>query len=245
MNAAIELKGVTKHFKDVTAIKDINVKIAQGEILGVIGPSGSGKTTLLRMIDFLETPDKGTVALDGSEIRAGSTAADRARRNIGMVLQKPVVLNRSVANNLAYSLLIRGWQEDKIKARVAEELKRLGLSERKRKNARTLSGGEMQRLSFARSTIYEPKILLLDEFAANLDPKNVGLLEEQIRRYALEDASRTVVMVTHNIFQAKRLCTKVALMWEGEIVEIADKKTFFENPTDPRSSAFVSGDLVY
>jgi tungstate transport system ATP-binding protein len=245
MSAAVDLKGVTKQFNDVTAVKGVNMSVAHGEIFGILGPSGSGKSTLLRIIDFLESPDSGTVSFDGVRIRAGTVAAGKKMRDIGMVLQKPVVLNRSVANNLAYSLLIRGWDEKRIDARVDEELKRFGLSDRRRKNARTLSGGEMQRLSFARSTVYGPKILLLDEFAANLDPRNVGLLEEQIRRYSSEDPSRTVVMVTHNIFQAKRLCTRLALMWDGEIVEISDKNEFFENPRDPRSAAFVKGDLVY
>jgi len=245
MSAAIDLKGVTKQFNDVTAVKDVDVSIAHGEIFGILGPSGSGKSTLLRIIDFLETPDTGKLFFDGVEICAGTVAAGKKMREIGMVLQKPVVLNRSVANNLAYSLFIRGWDEKKIDARVDKELRRCGLSDRRRKNARTLSGGEMQRLSFARSTVYGPKILLLDEFAANLDPRNVGLLEEQIRRYSSEDPSRTVVIVTHNIFQAKRLCTRLALMWDGEIVEISDKNAFFENPRDPRSSAFVKGDLVY
>ena len=245
MSAAIDLKGVTKQFNDVTAVKDVDVSIAHGEIFGILGPSGSGKSTLLRIIDFLETPDRGKLFFDGVEICAGTVAAGKKMREIGMVLQKPVVLNRSVANNLAYSLFIRGWDEKKIDARVDKELRRCGLSDRRRKNARTLSGGEMQRLSFARSTVYGPKILLLDEFAANLDPRNVGLLEEQIRRYSSEDPSRTVVIVTHNIFQAKRLCTRLALMWDGEIVEISDKNAFFENPRDPRSSAFVKGDLVY
>lgn len=245
MTAAIELKCVTKRFKDVTAVNNVSVDIEQGEIFGILGPSGSGKSTLLRIMDLLEIPDKGSVLIDGKKASVGSAMAVRMRRSMGMVLQKPVVLNRSVVNNLAYSLFIRGWDEKKVYDRVDQELKRYGLLERKNKNARTLSGGEMQRLSFARSTVYEPKILLLDEFAANLDPRNVALLEEQIRQYSSEDSSRTVVIVTHNVFQARRLCTRIALMWDGEAVEVSDKKKFFDSPKDPRSSAFVKGEIVY
>ena len=245
MSAAIELRNVTKKFNEVVAVKKVSVSIEKGEIFGILGPSGSGKSTLLRIMDLLETPSEGSVLIDGKKASVGSPMTVQIRRRIGMVLQKPVVLNRSVANNLAYSLFIRGWDENKIYSRVDEELKKYGLLERKNKNARTLSGGEMQRLSFARSTVYEPKILLLDEFAANLDPHNVALLEEQIKQYSSEDPSRTVVIVTHNVFQAKRLCNRIALMWDGEAVEISDKQTFFSNPKDPRSSAFVKGDLVY
>lgn len=245
MSAAVELRNVTKRFNEVVAVKNVSVGIEKGEVFGILGPSGSGKSTLLRIMDLLETPSEGSLFFEGKRTTPGASSAVQIRRRIGMVLQKPVVLNRSVANNLAYSLFIRGWPEEKVYARVNEELKRYGLLERKNKNARTLSGGEMQRLSFARSTVYEPKILLLDEFAANLDPRNVALLEEQIRQYSVEDPARVIVMVTHNVFQARRLCSRIALMWEGEAVEIADKKTFFENPKDPRSSAFVKGDLVY
>jgi tungstate transport system ATP-binding protein len=164
---------------------------------------------------------------------------------MGMVLQKPVALNRSVWNNLAYALRIRGVAEEEIVQKVTLELKGLGLSDRNQKNARTLSGGEMQRLCFARATIYGPEILLLDEFAANLDPPNVALLEAQLRSFMEESEDRCVIMVTHNLFQAKRLCDKVALMWDGEIVELADRDKFFENADDPRTAGFVSGELVY
>lgn len=162
-----------------------------------------------------------------------------------MVLQKPVVLNRSVAHNLSYPLEIRGWDEGRILKIVEDQLRRLGLHERRGINARNLSGGEMQRLCFARAAIYGPSTLLLDEFAANLDPANVVLLEEQVRQYVQGAPGRTVVIVTHNMFQAKRMCTRVALMWDGEIVEVADTQKFFESPADPRTSSFVRGESVY
>jgi len=103
----------------------------------------------------------------------------------------------------------------------------------------------MQRLCFARATIHAPSILLLDEFAANLDPANVALLENRVQQYIREDSERTVVIVTHNMFQARRMCTRVTLLWDGEIVETADKKKFFEDPHDPRTASFVSGESIY
>ena len=245
MSNAIALKEITKRYKDVTALRSVSLTASKGEVFGLLGPSGSGKSTLLRMIDLLEAPDSGEVEINGETVHSDSKEAFQTRRRIGMVLQKPIVLNRSVENNLAYALFIRGWSEEETQKRVDRELKRLGLEERRKKNARTLSGGEMQRLCFARSTIFDPSLLLLDEFTANLDPANVALLEDMIRNYASEDKERTVMVVTHNLFQAKRMCHRIALMWDGQVVEVADKKRFFEAPEDERTAAFVSGELVY
>lgn len=245
MNSAIALEDVTKRYNGVTAVKHASFEVPKGEVFGILGPSGAGKSTILRMIDLLELPSEGRLKLDSRYIDASSPGAESTRRSIGMVLQKPVVLNRSVENNLGYALLIRGWDEDRISQVVDTELKKLGLFERRKTNARNLSGGEMQRLCFARATIHAPSILLLDEFAANLDPANVALLENQVQQYIKEDSERTVVIVTHNMFQARRMCTRVTLLWDGEIVETADKKKFFEDPQDPRTAAFVSGESVY
>ena len=245
MSNAIALKEITKRYKDVTALRSVSLTASKGEVFGLLGPSGSGKSTLLRIIDLLETPDSGEVRINGETVHSDSKDAFQTRRRIGMILQKPMVLNRSVENNLAYALLIRGWSEEEIHKRVDRELKRLGLEERRMKNARTLSGGEMQRLCFARSTIFDPALLILDEFTANLDPANVALLEDMVRGYASEDEDRAVIVVTHTLFQAKRMCHRMALMWDGEVVEVADRKRFFEAPEDERTAAFVSGELVY
>lgn len=245
MKTAIALEGVSKRYNSVIAVKHASLTVSKGEVFGIVGPSGAGKSTLLRIIDLLESPTEGRLQIDGQYVVPTSTRAETVRRNMGMVLQRPVVLNRSVANNLGYSLMIRGWDEARIGEVVDAELKRLGLHERRRTNARNLSGGEMQRLCFARATVHSPSILLLDEFAANLDPTNVALLENQVQQYVKEDPDRTVVIVTHNMFQAKRMCTRVALLWDGEIIEVADRRKFFEDPEDPRTAAFVSGESVY
>ena len=245
MTDAISLKGVSKRYKDVDALKKVSLTVTEGEVFGIVGPSGAGKSTMLRIMDLIEPPTEGELFIRGERMAFSGRKADLARRAIGMVLQKPVVLNRSVANNLAYALMIRGWDEEKAAEKVDVELKRLGLHGRRRKNARILSGGEMQRLCFARATIHDPGILLLDEFAANLDPANVALLEEQVKDYMAQDRARTAVIVTHNMFQARRMCDRVALMWGGEMVEVAGRTDFFESPKDQRTAAFVKGESVY
>ncbi len=245
MTPPVSLENVTKRYGDVVAVAQADLQVTSGEVFGLVGPSGAGKSTLLRLIDLLEAPDKGKVSVLGKSADPMSKQADEIRLGIGMVHQKPVVLNRSVANNLAYPLMIRGWDEGRIWPTVDRELKKLGLEDRRDKNAKTLSGGEMQRISFSRTTIFSPKLLLLDEFAANLDPANVTLLEGMVRGYMGEDPSRATVLVTHNLFQAKRMCDRVGLMWGGEFVEVAEMKKFFEAPEDKRTAAFVKGDLVY
>lgn len=245
MNPTVELRGVTRKYKDVFAVREASLSVMPGKVLGIVGPSGAGKSTLLRLVDLLEPPDEGKILVHGEHVLFDSAEATEIRRRTGMVLQRPVALNRSVRNNLAYALRIRGFEEDKIYGMVDQELKRLGLADRSLKNARTLSGGEMQRLCFARATIFGPDILLLDEFAANLDPANVALLENQLKTFMSEGNNRTVVIVTHNLFQARRLCDDVALMWDGRIVEMADKEKFFNDPADVRTAEFVKGEVVY
>lgn len=245
MTEILRLDAVTRRYKDVIAVKNVSLSASSGEVLGILGPSGAGKTTILRMMDLLESPDSGSVLIHGKPVDAATRQAAELRRNFGMVFQKPVVLNRSVANNLAYALKIRSWDEIQTADKVRSEMERFGLEGRMGKNARTLSGGEMQRLCFARVMIHSPEVLLLDEFAANLDPANVAMLEDRVRHYAAEDHRRGVVLVTHNLFQARRMCDRIALMWDGELVEVAPKKKFFENPDDDRTAAFVKGELVY
>jgi tungstate transport system ATP-binding protein len=110
--------------------------------------------------------------------------------------------------------------------------------------AHKLSGGEMQRVALARALVIDPAVLLLDEPTANLDPYNIGLIEDIVRQHNRE-RSTTVVLVTHNVFQARRLAHRVGLMLAGRVVEVADTPTFFDSPSDPRTAAFVRGDMVY
>ena len=120
----------------------------------------------------------------------------------------------------------------------------MGLGDLAKQHARTLSGGEAQRVALARAMILQPDALLLDEPTANLDPYNVGLIEQIVTRLNREHGT-TIVLVTHNVFQAKRISHRAAFLLDGKIVEVADTETFFESPKDPRTGAFVRGDMVY
>ncbi|MFQ6058951.1 MAG: phosphate ABC transporter ATP-binding protein [Anaerolineae bacterium] len=239
---AYRLDGVVKVYGQREVLHIDALEICQGEIFGIVGPSGAGKSTLLRLLDFLELPTRG-------RIRFGDYVADGAgpaplfvRRQVTTVFQRPVLLNTSVYHNVAYGLKIRGEKE--VDRRVREVLEQVGLSQFAREPVRNLSGGEAQRVALARAMVIEPQVLLLDEPTANLDPYNVGLIESIIARLNRERGT-TMVLVSHNVFQAKRLAHRVALLLEGRIVEVSGVREFFEAPRDPRTAAFVRGEMVY
>jgi tungstate transport system ATP-binding protein len=231
--------------------------IYEGEILALVGPSGAGKSTLLRLLNFLEIPTSGMIHYDDQAITSASSERSSSnpvngargrgtvplaiRRQVTTVFQRPVLQRASVRANVAYGLRLRGLRDDD---RVAAMLEEVGLAGLAAQAAQTLSGGEMQRVALARALVLEPRVLLLDEPTANLDPYNVSLIESLI---CARNASHgtTIVMVTHNVFQAKRLAQRVGLLLNGNLIELTDTASFFAAPADPRTAAFVRGEMVY
>jgi tungstate transport system ATP-binding protein len=236
-----EVRNVTMTYGKRCVLTINELDIVKGEIMALVGPSGVGKSTLLRILNFLEPPTTGSVRFQGRIFQNGQDVPLSVRRRITTVFQKPVLLRRSVEANVAYGLNLRG---ERVNSQVHAALESVGLADLAKQPARTLSGGEAQRLALARAMILRPDVLLLDEPTANLDPYNVGLIEKMVRQLNAEHGT-TIVLVTHNVFQAKRLAGRVALMLEGRIVEAADVHSFFESPRDERTSAFVRGDMVY
>ncbi len=220
-----------------------NLVIEQGEIFGIVGPSGAGKSSLLRLLALLERPVRGSVAvyLNGRPATC-ETASIAERRQVVMVFQRPLLLSRQVRANVAYGLHLRGERNNR--DRVDDVLRRVDLLRLANAPCYTLSGGEMQRVAIARALVLEPRVLLLDEPTANLDPYNVALIEDLIHDQHVQHHT-TIVLVTHNIFQARRLATRVALVLDGELIEVAPADDFFNTPADPRTAAFLSGDFVY
>ena len=222
------------------AVLDVpELDIGKGELLAIVGPSGAGKSTLLRLLHFLEPPTNGTIAY--REFAPGYPLPLPARRTIAMVFQRPELLHRSVGDNVRYGLRIRGMEDE---SRIREALSEVGLSAFADVPASTLSGGEVQRVALARVLVLRPDVLLLDEPTANLDPRNVALVEGVIQRMRAQ-ANTTVVLVTHNVFQARRLADRVAFLLGGKLIELSDAEKFFNEPDDPRSRAFVRGEMVY
>ncbi len=236
------LQNVTKTYQDRCVLTVNSLKVQRGEIFALVGPSGAGKSTLLRLLNFIEPPTTGRIRFLDTEFTIDQQVPLGLRRRVTTVFQRPILLNRSVEANVEYGLKLRNHAASGKKVAVA--LEKVGLTDLARQRARTLSGGEAQRVALARALVLDPDVLLLDEPTANLDPFNVGLIEEIVSERNRED-NTTLVLVTHNVFQARRLAHRVALMLEGEIVEVKDVESFFDAPEDPRTRAFVRGEMVY
>ncbi|MCP4363017.1 MAG: phosphate ABC transporter ATP-binding protein [Chloroflexi bacterium] len=237
-----QLEGIKQRYNGRCVLEIDVLTIYSSEILALVGPSGVGKSTLLRLLNFLEPPSQGTVTFQGQPFNTKQEMPLSNRRRVTTVFQRPFLLNRSVAENVRYGLKLRGQQNSQLQ--VEQALQQVGLSELARQKAKTLSGGEAQRVALARAIVIQPEVLLLDEPTANLDPANVALIETIIRQINEQQAT-TIILVTHNIFQAKRLAHRVVFLLEGKIVETAAADTFFTAPQDPRTAAFVRGDMVY
>lgn len=223
----------------VLTVDELDVE--RGEVVALVGPSGAGKSTLLRLLNFLELPTEGSIEYRGRLFDARNPLPLALRREVTTVFQRPLLLSRSVRDNVAYPLQLRGRNGQE---KVAQALDRVGLLPLARQAARTLSGGEAQRVALARALVTEPTVLLLDEPTANLDPYNVGVIEEIVQQLNAERGT-TLVLVTHNVFQARRLASRVVFLLNGNVIEVADKEQFFATPRDPRTAAFVRGDMVY
>ena len=239
------LQDLARSYNGRTVIDIPQLEIHRGEILALVGPSGAGKSTLLRLLNFLEQPTRGKIIFNGTPFSAGPGKAEMPlaqRRKVTTVFQRPMLMDDSVWNNVGYGLRLRG--ERQLHERVENALCAVGLEKLSHQRARTLSGGEAQRVALARALVLQPDVLLMDEPTANLDPYNVGLIE-QITLDQNREHNTTLVLVTHNVFQAHRMAQRVAFLLEGKLVEVADTETFFKSPIDPRTAAFTRGEMVY
>ncbi|HMB44809.1 MAG TPA: phosphate ABC transporter ATP-binding protein [Candidatus Methanoperedens sp.] len=239
MEELILIENLQKVFGEKEVLRNIDLKILQGEIFAFIGPSGSGKTTLLRILNFFEIPEKGNIKFNGM-----NPEIINIRRRMSLLFQTPAVFNNSVFENVAYGLKVRGIDKKIIEKKVGNALNIVGLPGMEKQNARTLSGGEAQRMAFARAIVYDPQVLLLDEPTANLDPANVIKIEDIIKRIRNERGT-TIVLATHNIPQVRRIADRVGILLNGELIEVNSKEGIFSKPKDTRSEAFIKGEMIY
>jgi tungstate transport system ATP-binding protein len=233
-----ELVDIRHRYGARTVLDVPHLSVHRGETLGIIGPSGAGKSTLLRLLQGLERPSEGAVRLDGAPISHPMPLA--LARRITTVFQRPLMLDRTVRDNVLFGMRVRGRKD---RAPADPLLERLGLAHLAGAQARRLSGGEIQRVALARAMAIEPEILLLDEPAANLDPANVARVEAFIRD--AQARGTTIVLVTHNTHEARRLAHRTMLLIEGTVVEVGATAAFFDSPGEPRTRAFLAGELVY
>ena len=233
-----DLDAICKRQSASFSLEISNLVIASGETVGLVGPTGAGKSTLLRLLAVLEMPSSGSITLWG---RRNEGSDVESFRRIAMVHQRPLMLSESVRYNIEYGLHVRGVKS--AHHRSEPMLERLGLSRLVKQDARTLSGGQLQLLAIGRALVVEPEVLLLDEPTAHLDPANVALVEDVIQEQK-QRLGMTVVWATHNLFQARRTASRIALLLSGRLIEVADRETFFDSPSDERTKDFVQGKMV-
>jgi tungstate transport system ATP-binding protein len=239
--AAYRLEDVAQNYGGRPVLHINRLEVAAGEVLGLLGPTGAGKSTLLRLLAGLEAPAAGTLAYVGHR-HDGQALPWKVRRRVTLVFQRPLLLSGTVRANVEYGLWLRGL--GRCPEQVQAVLDRLGLSPLVGRRTQTLSGGEVQLVALARALVLEPRVLLLDEPTSHLDPARVALVEEVVGQFQRQHGA-TVVWATHNLFQARRVAHRAALLLDGRLVEVALTEEFFESPHDRRTAAFVRGEMVY
>ncbi|HKS18590.1 MAG TPA: ATP-binding cassette domain-containing protein [Bradyrhizobium sp.] len=230
----LDLHNVSVQAGATVILDRVNLAITQGAPTLIVGPNGSGKTTLLRLCMGLARPSAGRVSWGG---RSDSAPVRRA-----ILFQRPVMLRRSVAANVAYALAQAGTPRRQCAARITALLERVGLAGLAHRPARRLSGGEQQRLALARALARDPEILLLDEPTASLDPAATRAVEEIILMAA--QSGIKIVMASHDLGQVRRLAGDVIFMVRGALYERAAAADFVDHPATPEAAAFLRGDLV-
>ncbi len=237
--AIYRLRDIEKHYDRGWMMKIPELDIFEGEVLCVVGPNGAGKSTLLRLLHFLEEVDHGEIECRGQKV--GYPVPLSVRRDITMVFQKPIMFKGSVRKNVSYGQALQGEVNSE---EIDDLMAQLDLSHLRDASAKSLSGGEVQRVALGRALSLKTSVLLLDEPVANLDPHNVVLIETIIKQ--LQETDRTtIVLVTHNISQAKRLADRVAFLLDGRLIEVNPAANFFQRPSDPRSRAYLQGGLTF
>ncbi len=233
----IEIENLTKSYKlgttEFNALDNVSFNVRKGEIFGVIGLSGAGKSTLIRCINRLEMPDSGKVLIDGKDILSmNQSELNTERRKISMIFQGfNLFMQKTVFENIAYPLELSGMRKKEINQRVDELLEFVGLTAKKNEYPGRLSGGQKQRVAIARALASKPEILLSDEATSALDPKSSSVILDLLEK-AVEEFNLTVIMITHQMEAARRICDRIAVMESGKIVEEGSVEDLFENPKE-------------
>jgi sulfate/thiosulfate transport system ATP-binding protein len=231
----IDVNDISKHFGDFTALDDVSLEVPEGSLTALLGPSGSGKSTLLRIIAGLETPDSGTVMIDGKDV----SYLIPQKRGIGFVFQHYAAFTHmTVRDNVAFGLQIRKRPKAEIKERVDELLALVGLTKWAAQRPSQLSGGQRQRMALARALAVEPKVLLLDEPFGALDATVRAELRAWLRR--LHDEQHvTTVLVTHDQEEAMEISDRIAVMSSGKIEQVGDPREIYDRPATDFVMGFV------
>ncbi len=243
----IEIKNLSKSFstadKQISALENINLTIQDGDIYGIIGMSGAGKSTLVRCINMLEQPTEGSVIIDGQDIGTlKETELRKIRRNVTMIFQGfNLLMQRNCLDNICFPLELAGVKKSDAKKKALELLNIVELPDKANAYPAQLSGGQQQRIAIARALATNPKVLLCDEATSALDPKTTHSILELIRDIN-KRLKITVIIITHQMSVVEDICTKVAILDEGKIVEEGDVSAIFANPKSNAAKRLVFPD---
>jgi iron(III) transport system ATP-binding protein len=237
--AGISIERVSKRYGTVAAVRDLSLEVRDREFVTLLGPSGCGKTTLLRLIAGFLTPDEGVIRVDGLTLSSTDTVVPPERRGMGMVFQNYAIWpHKTVYENVAFGLEVRGVRRSEARERVARVLDLVNLAGLERRFPGELSGGQQQRVALARSLVVEPKILLLDEPLSNLDAK----LRERMR-WELKELQRrtgiTFVYVTHDQAEAMALSDRIAVLHRGMLLQSGPPREVYARPASREVADFM------
>lgn len=246
--AEIVIEHVSKTYRTregtVEALKDVSLSVGSGDIYGIIGMSGAGKSTLVRCINFLEIPTKGRVLIEDKSLADFSRRELlRKREQIGMIFQHfNLLMQKNVLENVCFPLYIQGKGKKEARQRAEELLELVGLKDKIKAYPSQLSGGQMQRVAIARALASDPEILLCDEATSALDPQTtssiLSLLRDINRRFGI-----TIVVITHQMSVVRQICSHVAVMHQGEVVEQGTVNEIFNHPRSAAARELVREDL--
>ena len=238
--ALLEIKGLKKNFGDLKVLKDVNMKIEEGEVLVLIGPSGSGKSTFLRCLNLLEQPTGGEILFKGKNILAPKFNIVDYRKHVGMCFQRFNLFPfMTVLENVMYSPVhILKKDKNEIKEKAMVLLDKVGLANKANVYPDTLSGGQQQRLCIARALAVQPDVILMDEPTSALDPISTSKIEDLVLELKKD---YTIIMVTHNMQQATRVSDRTVFFLLGEVIEDGKTEELFSMPRDKRTEDYITG----
>lgn len=234
----LKIENLTRKYDGKKVLDIEHLVIEQGDITAVIGSNGSGKSTLLNIIGGLDQQTSGEVTYI-----EGGTVKSAPKREMTLVFQNPYLIKTTVEKNIAYPLKLRGWSEEKIEERIDELTRELGLDKLRKRKTWQLSGGEAQKVALARALSFRPSLLLLDEPTANIDPTTTGEIERMLDKINQEEGT-TIVIVTHNLPQARRVCSRLVFLNKGELIEEGDCREILKNPSNSLTRQFIEGELL-
>lgn len=250
MEPIIRVDNINKTFSasngQVEAVKDISFSIQKGDIFGIIGLSGAGKSTLVRCLNLLEKPNEGNIYIDGKNLmELSAKELRRERQDIGMIFQHfNLLMQRNVVDNICFPLEIAGVGRKEAKKRAYELLETVGLSEKAKAYPAQLSGGQKQRVAIARVLANNPKILLCDEATSALDPQTtksiLNLLKDINKKYGI-----TIVVITHEMAVIQEICSKVAVLDHGRLVEEGTVEELFRAPKTEEAKKLILNEFAH